>query len=196
MSDIYGQPEALAAIERALIYGTSGILLTGPAGAPKDAIAHRITSLLDPLSEAEAEDLGASERPTRVLSPGMTEDDVIREMWLSRYGVVYLPQIEEFPRSVRVVLRVSHETLEAEGRAPLLVASSYMCPCMTLDVSDHPLTCRCTTSEVVAYGHRIAQIVVPLGILVMAPVHVSPSSPQGSQTSAAIRVRISSARGN
>lgn len=185
MSDISGQSEALFAVERALVHGTSGILFCGPAGSPKDEIIERLPSIMEPLPDGR-------ECTIRRVAAKVDEVSIVHEAKLASAGVLYLTEVNATPSGALQALRSVCASMSAP---PLLVASSYMCPCGHMDF---PLSrCECSKDEIVDYGLRIGGIVLPLGIYVIAPVHSQPSEAveaiQGAP-SAVIRARIARAR--
>lgn len=127
MADVCGQEEA----KRALLIAAAGnhnFLLVGSPGSGKSMMAHRLTSILPPLNYEESLSLTKiyslagltldgnliAKRPFRSPHHSVTKAGLIGggsvvirpgEISLASFGVLFLDELLEFPRSVLEVLR-------------------------------------------------------------------------------------------
>lgn len=133
-ADIKGQHFVKRAVEVA-VAGGHNLLMTGPPGAGKTAIAKRIPSILPPLTMEESLELtmiysivgklpGDSplkvERPFREVNASITRTGLLGggiypgpgEISLAHKGVLFLDEIAEFPRYIMESLRKPLEERE------------------------------------------------------------------------------------
>ena len=166
---IKGQYQAKRALQIALAGGHS-VLLVGPPGAGKSLLAHSISNILPPLSEAEAIEVTTihsvagltsqlvREPPLRMphhtTSPsGLLGGNGLKpgEISLAHRGVLFLDELPEFSRSCLESLRQPLErgsitltrtsgTITYPARF-LLVATANPCPCGYYQSEQKPCTC-------------------------------------------------------
>lgn len=183
-SDIHGNAHALRALEIAAA-GRHGLLLVGPQGAPKTAIARRILGLLPPPSPADLAALATiytasgthtapSVRPFRAphwtaSEPGLIGAGGARclpgEVSLAHAGVLYLENAPEFRRAhlaaIARTIRAGVAFLPHDGHCypfaarPLLVLSADPCPCPCGVPRGR---CTCSGEQTHAYLRRLAPI--------------------------------------
>lgn len=181
-SDIHGNAHALRALEIAAA-GHHGLLLVGPQGAPKTAIARRILGLLPPPSSADLAALAAiytasgartapSVRPFRAPHWTASESGLIGaggarclpgEVSLAHAGVLYLEDAPEFRalrlRAIERTIRAGVAFLSIDAHChsfparPLLVISADPCPCGVPRGR-----CACSGEQAHAYLRRLAPI--------------------------------------
>lgn len=184
LSDVRGQPLAKRALEIAAA-GGHNLLLVGPPGTGKSMLAGRLTSLLPPLSSAEALETTAihsvcgapirgvlQERPFR--SPHHTTSEVALvgggsfprpgEASLAHNGVLFLDELPEFSRRSLEALRQPLEeavvhVARARGRLDLparFQLVAAMNPCPCGFRGSTLRSCRCTPARASDYLRRLS----------------------------------------
>lgn len=184
LADVRGQAGPKRALEIAAAGGHS-MLLCGPPGSGKSMLAERFAGLLPPMSTDEALQSAAvaslagrfdlahwGQRPT--CSPHHSASAVALvgggspprpgEISLAHFGVLFLDELPEFPRSALEALReplengritISRAARRAEFPARFqLIAAMNPCPCGHLGSSLRH--CRCTPDQVARYQGRLS----------------------------------------
>jgi magnesium chelatase family protein len=129
------------------------------------------------------------------------------EISLAHNGTLFLDELPEFDRKVLEVLRepleTGHITISRAARQVdfparfQLVAAMNPCPCGYL--GDASGRCHCTSEQVMRYRARVSgplldRIDMHLDVPRISHEVLRKGSPQGEETSAAIRIRVAAAR--
>lgn len=185
-ADIRGQHLVKRAVEIA-VAGGHNILMLGPPGAGKTAIAKRIPSILPPLTMEESIELtmiysiiGEVEeehplkvvRPFREVNSSITQVGLLGgglypgpgEISLAHKGVLFLDEIAEFPRGIMESLR---RPLEDRAIKIIREKGEYIFPAEFLLVAamnpcpcgNYPdlNKCTCTTTQIQSYLGKLSQ---------------------------------------
>ncbi|HLU18718.1 MAG TPA: YifB family Mg chelatase-like AAA ATPase [Pusillimonas sp.] len=183
MSQVRGQAQARRALEVAASGGHS-LLMSGPPGAGKSMLAHRLPGLLPALTTQQSLEVAAlasiggkeprfsMEPPFRAPHHSATMPALVGgglrpkpgEISLAHHGVLFLDELPEFQRPVLEALREPIETgVVSIARASMtlsfparfqLVAAMNPCPCGWLGHSR--MRCSCTPDRIDKYRGRIS----------------------------------------
>jgi magnesium chelatase family protein len=185
LADVRGRFQAKRALEVAAAGGHS-LLMLGPPGSGKSMLAQRLTSLLPPLTDAEALEVAtvasishAGFEPARwgippFRNPHHTASGVALvgggsspkpgEATLAHGGVLFLDELPEFDRNVLEVLREPLEsgqiTVSRAARQADFPARfqlvAAMNPCPCGYLGDASGKCHCTPDQVLRYRAKIS----------------------------------------
>ena len=184
LRDVAGQPQARRALELAAAGGHS-LLMVGPPGSGKSMLAARLPSLLPPLDEAQALEVGAihsvagcfdaqqwgvppfrapHHSTSAVALAGGGAVPRPGEVSLSHCGALFLDELPEWRRDAIEVLREPLET----GRISIARAArseefparfqliAAMNPCPCGWLGDPQRSCACTPEQIQRYRSRIS----------------------------------------
>ena len=185
-SDIKGQQFVKRAVEIA-VAGHHNLLMIGPPGAGKTAIAKRIPSILPPLTLEESLELTMlysivgqveqssplkTERPFREVHQNVTQTALMGggvfpkpgEISMAHKGVLFLDEIAEFPKSILENLRQPMEEhkikiVREKGECEFPAEFLLVAAMNPCPCGNYPdlNLCTCTKTQIQAYMGKLSQ---------------------------------------
>lgn len=224
MSDVRGQVDARRALEIAASGGHS-LLMSGPPGAGKSMLAHRLPGLLPALSEQHALEVAAvaslggkdpifnTEAPFRAPHHSASMPALVGggarprpgEISLAHHGVLFLDELPEFQRGVLESLREPLETgCVSIARSSLtltfparfqLIGAMNPCPCGWLGHAR--MRCACTPERIDKYRGKLSgPLLDRIDIQIsLPPADAAWLEAAPGEPSSAIRERVERCRG-